>query len=222
MSVLTAQEARVLLEAEWEDIEDADRFLPSMSLWDALKVEIPGLTKHEPMVIAMDAGISSDLFGLVGTTRHWERHDECAVRFVMKWGAKKGGEIDFEGTDEEPGPLKVLKMLRESYNIVMVTYDPYEMRYAASQIRKEGSVWLKEFGQTNLREQADRFLYDLIIQRKLWHDGDKDLRDHISNSDRKLSVDGKRMRLVKRMDSQKIDLAVSLSMATWQIMRLNV
>ena len=43
---LTEAEARVLLEAEWEDIEDSDRFLPSMVWWDNLKADIPALTKQ--------------------------------------------------------------------------------------------------------------------------------------------------------------------------------
>lgn len=222
MAVLTSQESRVLLDAEWEDIEDADRFIPSMSLWDTQKISMPALTKHEPMVLAMDAGVTSDLFALVGTTRHWERHDECATRFVMKWEPKNNGEIDFDGTDDEPGPIKVLKMLRESYNIVMVTYDPYEMRYAASRLRKEAPVWLKPFGQQGLREEADKFLYDLIIQKRIWHDGDTDLREHISNADRKLTSEEKKIRLVKRTPGQKIDLAVALSMSAYFIMKLNV
>jgi hypothetical protein len=221
-SVLTEAESRVLLDAEWEDIEDADHFLPSMALWDALKTDLPPLTKREPMVLALDAGINSDLFGMIGTTRHPAKHDECAVRFVMKWESRGGKDIDFDGTDDEPGPLKVLKMLRESYNIVMVTYDPYEMRYAASRIRKDAPLWLKEFTQQGKREQADRFLYDLILQKRIWHDGDADLREHIKNADRKLSGDDRKMRLVKRLDSLKIDLAVSLSMSAYEIMRLNV
>jgi len=221
-SVLTESEARVLLEAEWEDIEDADRFLPSMTLWDILRVNLPALTKKEPMVVALDAGISSDQFGMIGTTRHPERHDECAIRFVMKWEAKNGRDIDFDGTEDDPGPLRVLKTLRESYNIIMVTYDPYEMRYAASRIAKEAPLWLKEFSQQGKREEADKHLYDLIVQKRIWHDGDADLREHISNADRKLVAEEKKMRIVKRIASQKIDLAVALSMSAYQTMRLNI
>jgi len=87
---LTEAEARVLLEAEWEDIEDSDRFLPSMVWWDNLKAAFPALTKREPMVVAVDAAVGritgySDCFGIVGVTRHTDpeyRKNQVFVRYV--------------------------------------------------------------------------------------------------------------------------------------------
>jgi hypothetical protein len=219
-SVLTEAEARVLLNAEWEDIASSDKFLGSMELWDRLKVSLPVL-KKEPLVVAVDAGMKSDNFGIVGVSRHWERHNECAIRFVMKW-EPHGSEIDFDGTEEEPGPFRVLKMLRENYNLILCTYDPHEMFYLAARMKKEAPVWLKEFSQQGRREEADRFLYDMIINKQVWHDGDPALREHINNCNRKLTQEESKMRIVKRSPNDKIDLAVALSMAVYECMRINI
>ena len=54
------------------------------------------------------------------------------------------------------------------------------------------------------------------------HNGNIDLREHIGNAGRKMDVDGRRFRIVQRDPDLKIDLAVSLSMATYECLRLNI
>ena len=60
-------------------------------------------------------------------------------------------------------------------------------------------------------------LLHLIEQRRFGHTGDAVLREHIDNANRKMDADGRRLRIVKRRHSLKIDLAVMLSMgaARW-------
>ena len=68
---------------------------------------------------------------------------------------------------------------------------------------------------------ADKQLLDLITARKALHDGNKELRAHIDNADRKSDGTGK-LRIVKRSETQKVDLAVALSMAVAECLRLNL
>jgi hypothetical protein len=224
---LTEAEARVLLRAEWEDIDEGQRFLPQMLWWDACQEALPVLGGREPLVVAMDAATgaadqASDCFGIVGVTRHPSRPDDVAVRFAHAWQAKAGAVIDFEGTEDDPGPLRFVRWLGEHYNVLCLTYDPTELRYAASQLEQEGLFWLKEFNQGEQRLEADRQLLDLVMQRRIAHDGNPDLWAHLDHADRKLDTDGRRLRIVKRHAALKVDLAVALSMACFECLRLNL
>lgn len=224
---LTESERRVLLKAEWEDIDEAESFLPSMTLWDACQEQLPTLTNREPMVIAMDGATGrtdskSDCFAVLGMTRHPKRAEDVAARLTAKWQAQAGQHIDFEGTDERPGPLKFIRNLCQVYNVVQICYDPHELHYAAQVLNKENIAWLKEFPQGTQRGEADKQLLDLIMQRRLAHDGDPDLREHIANADQKKDAQDKKLRIVKREESLKIDLAICLSMSSYETLRLNL
>ena len=221
---LTAAEIRVLLEAQWEDIEDTENFLPSMSLWDLCEGELPPLGPKEPMVVAMDAATGrknapSDCYGMIGVTRHPTSHEDVAVRFVQKWQARAGHYIDY---NEEGGPIPTLRKLCAEFDVVQVAYDPTELRSVVVDLNKENLAWFFEFGQGKRRWEADRQLLDLILQRRITHNGNVDLREHIFNANRKLDADGRRLRIIKREESLKNDLAVSLSMACYEISRLNL
>ena len=221
---LTEAEARVLLDAEWEDIEDTEYFLPSMSLWDLCQEELPPLGKKEPMVLALDAakgrqqGIA-DCFGMVGVTRHPEHHDDVAVRFVQKWQARTGTKMDYKAED---GPIPALLKLCAEFDVVMVAYDPYQLHSVATDLNNANVAWFFEFSQGSRRLEADRQLLDLVLQRRLTHNGDSDLREHIQNSNRKFDTDGRRLRIIQREDALKIDLSVCLSMACFEALRLNI
>ncbi len=221
---LTEAEVRVLMEAQWEDIEDTQHFLPSMSWWDLCEGELPPLGSKEPMVIALDAAKGrqqgmSDCFGLLGVTRHPTDHEDVAVRFIQKWQVKAGHYIDYNADD---GPIPVLRKLCAEFDVVMVAYDPYQLHSVATDLNNENVAWFFEFGQGARRLEADRQLLDLITQRRVTHNGDTDLREHIHNANRKLDTDGRRLRIVQREDALKVDLAVCLSMASHEILRLNV
>jgi hypothetical protein len=230
---LSESEVRVLLRAEWEDIDDVERFLPSMAIWESCKEQIPALTRNDSIVIAADAGITSDSFGLVGVSRHPHRENDIVERFVYEW-KPNGKPLDFMGTSEHPGPERVLRWLcgdKEvecswgpcpDYNVVVVCYDPYQLHDMMTRLTNESIVWCKAFSQAGDRLEADKQLYDLITQRRLVHDGDARLREHIDNADRKPDPETRKMRIVKREQTLKIDLAVCLSMASYTCLRLNV
>jgi len=146
----------------------------------------------------------------------------------MEFIPPKKGKLDFLGTQDDPGPERIIRWLcndddekgltnlgeNELYNIVMITYDVYQLHSIMTNINNEGLAWCVDFNQGSRRLEADRLLYDLILQRKLWHNGNRALRSHIDNADRQLSANDRRFRLVKRERTGKIDLAVCLSQAT--------
>lgn len=220
-SGLSEAEIAVNLNAEWVSLGDNEAFLPSMSLWDACAEELPPLNRREPMVLAVDAAVGrasghADCFGLIGVTRHPFRHSDVAVRFIHKWQPKSGRKLDFQL------PEKVIRDLCKDFSPVMVCYDPYQLHDMMSRMNMDNLSWFFEFPQGSRRAEADKQLFDLIISRRLAHDGNKELREHISNADKKLADDGRKIRIVKRHDSLKIDLAIALGMASFECLRLNL
>jgi hypothetical protein len=229
---LTEAEARELLEAEWEDVETSERFLPNIALWDRLAwPDMPPLTHDEPVVISIDGAIGSlsgggdripDTFGISGVSRHPEHPKHAAVRFTYKWQPAPGYALSFEGTEDNPGPMRILNMLIDTLNVVQICYDPYQMAYAAQVLAQRGDVWLSPFSQAGDRYECDKLLYDMILEARLAHNGDRQLREHIDNANRKRDPDGRRMRMMHREDRLKIDLAVATAMACKRVLELNV
>jgi hypothetical protein len=204
---LTESEARVLLEAAWEDIDDVDRFLPSMTLWDACREDLPPLDPREPMVLAADAGINNDTFGLVGITRHPDRHDHAAARLIRNWVPRGGQALDLGEIERE------IRDIHANFNVICFVFDPYQMVYMAQ--RLESAMWCMPFNQGAQRLEADKTLLDLVTSRHFAHDGDADLRRHADNADRKVDTETRKIRIVKRQNGLKVDLLVAASMGTY-------
>lgn len=199
-SVLTETEARVVMDAEWEDIDDTSRFLPSILWWDACYEDLPALTPHVPLVLAADAAVSGDTFGLIGVSRH---PSGLAVRFTRAW-EPKGKKLDFDEIENE------IRAFCRMWNVLEMVYDPYQLHHMMTRLKR--IVKTEEFGQGAERVEADKHLLDLITQRRIAHDGNPALRKHLDNADKKVTEDRK-LRIVKRSESLKVDLAVALSMA---------
>lgn len=210
-SSLTAQEQRVLLDAEWEDIADAEAFLESMVLWDACKEPLPPPSRYEPCVLAADAGVINDCFALVLVSRHPKRREDVAER-LTKIYQPRGHPLDFKVIGND------IRGLCRQYNITEVTYDPYQLHEMMTTLRNDGTVATRPFNQGPDRLIADKQLLDLINQRRFTHSGNPDLRQHVQNADRK--KDGNKLRIVKRAESLKIDALVATSMATARCLRL--
>ena len=224
---LSESEIRVLLEANWEDLEEVSHFLPDMLLWDLCEEPVPPLDANTPIVVALDAAVTYDSFGLSVVSRHWkpERHDtDVAVRYTECWLPPGGGQIDFRGTDEYPGPEKRLRWLIDNFNVTQVTFDPSQL-YDMSQrlgIAGEGLAWFSEFQQMGDRLVADKQMLDLVVQRRMAHNGDVTLRQHVENADKKDDPESHRLRIVKRHPALKIDLCVATSMGSHRCLQLNI
>ncbi len=140
-----------------------------------------------------------------------------AVRVAQKWDPPPGGAIDFRG------PEAVIRQLCRDYNVVQVAYDPYQLHDLATRLMREGVAWFRPFGQQQERLIADKGLYDLIVNRRIRHDGNLDIREHLTNANAKQAAnEDTRLRIVKKSDTRKIDLAVCLSMASQECLRLNL
>jgi hypothetical protein len=216
---LTEAEARILLQAEWEDEEDTEKFV-KMVWWDNCYQTMPGLTANEPMVLALDAAkggagsLDPDSFAVVGVTRSPHDREHVAVRYVNIWEPPRGGLLDYAPIEAE------IRRLCREFAVVVVVYDPYQLHDMGQRLKKEGVAHFQEFGQGKPRLVADKGLLDLILSRRIIHDGDPQLRAHIDNANIKKASNG--MRIVKRATSLKVDAAVALSMGSAECMRLTL
>ena len=112
------------------------------------------------------------------------------------------------------------KDLAPPYNIIEIAYDPYQLVSVMERLYKEG-VNTQPFIQQKERNIADSQFYDVIIQRRLAHNGNPALREHVINCAAKLSKDeDSKLRLVKKSPDRKIDLAVASSMAIRRVLYL--
>jgi len=216
---LTASEARVLMAAEWEDESDTEKFV-NIFWWDACAEQLPPLGRSEPAILALDAAIGSettsmlaDCFAAVIVTRHPSRRDTTAVRYCGIWQAEVSRYLDFEPIEKE-----IMRLCTE-YSIVEVPYDITQLHDMCQRFRKQG-INAKVFSQQQPRIVADKDLQADIMSRRIAHDGNPLLRQHIDNADIKKSSEG--IRIVKRSNSLKVDAAVSLSMARARLSYFNL
>lgn len=195
----------------------AERFIEHISIWDACREDdLPPLTIREPLVWAADAGVSNDTFALVGVSRHPHRHEDVVARVVMQWTPRAGEELDFIQIGQE-----IIAALQAWYTIVFV-FDSYQMHLMAQQIAAAG-FWVEKFGQQEPRLVSDKQLRDLILARRIAHDGNDALRQAVDNADREIGgKDKKTLRIVKRSPKKKIDPLVALSMAAAKCLDLNL
>lgn len=192
----------------------ADRFLADITWWDGCKENLPPLGNREAMVLGVDAGVSDDNFALVGVTRHPARREDVAIRYVRRWTAVNG-KIDFDNVEAE-----IERLCREFY-VVQVAYDPYQLHQMMTRLEKRG-VPVYEFGQGALRLESDKGLQDLIMSRRISHDGNEILREHIDNSNADVDIQARKLRIVKRTQARKIDTTIATSIASHRCLKLNL
>lgn len=223
-----AQEANDLLETEFNRVhrnqwgESSSAFVP-MEWWDGCRSEsLPPYEKLEPWILALDAAVEGDCFGMVAVTR---RNGVVVPRYVHKWEPPKGGQIEYfapKGTPdaEDRTPAGELRRLTRAHSIVKVVYDPYQLHSFCHSMAEELMVFFEEFPQQSKRLLADKALRDDVRDRHVAHGGDPALREHVQNANAK--TEGDKLRIVKRKETLKIDLAVCLSMANYEAVRMNL
>jgi len=206
-----AQESATLLESEFNRVHrnqwasSSQTFIPS-EWWEACREAGPALGLNESCIIAMDAAVSGDCFGILMLSGRGD--GQYDVRYSRAWKPPKGGKLDFGGED---GPEKELRRLIDLYNVIEVAYDPYQLEDMASRLTNELISTFYAFAQGQERAVADKSLRDMIRDRRVHHTGDYDLSEHIQNAN--METSGEKLRLTKKNDNLKIDLAVCLSMA---------
>lgn len=213
---LTESDARILLKAEWEDEEDTEKFV-NIIWWDNNKQDLSPISRNESLVIALDAAKGTtgntlpDCFAMIGVTRNPANKDNVAVRYCGIWQPQPGQLLDF-------GPIKEeLKRLCKEFAVIEVAYDPYQLHDMCTTMAREGIAYFREFNQNKERLIADKKLQGLIAERRVGHDGNPLLRQHIDNAYiKKHGEEG--VRIVKRTQSLKVDGAVALSMGCARIL----
>lgn len=169
---------------------------------------------------------------------------EGFVRFLVQGGCAAGHPQyePFRRRSEDVGPGRLAEgkepcaacdglaagdetLRLQKFNVLQVAYDPYQLEDMSQRFARERVVWTEEFRQKEQRSIADRRLYDLIVQMKLAHREDPTapgmLRRHIQNANGKVQKEeDSKLRIVKKIETHKIDLAVAASMAVHRCLEL--
>lgn len=222
-SVLTPNQFARMHRNQWTS--DEEGFVP-IEWWRACKREAEAWPKvdrkRQPMVIAMDAGVSGANFGITMGYRHPAISDEIVVDFEQRWAPPVGGKIDFQGSEERPGPEMVIEKLVKENNVVEIAYDEFQLHDMATRLNKKGIAWFRSFPQGSDRLVADSDLRTIIREKRIWHRGEKDLEEHMENANAKTDDQDRRVRIVPRDEKSYVDLTVCLSMMSHELMRLNL
>jgi len=220
--VLMPNEFRRMHKNEWVSTEES--FVP-LEWWNACVGEVPPIG-DSPLIVAADAAVSGDTFTVLAVSRHpdEDKMDDCiAVRYAQTWKPVKGQKLNYQGTEDFPGPELIIRWLIENYNVVQFCYDPYQLHDMAMRLQREGEVWVKEFSQGNERLAADTQLRQLIMHKRVLHDGNHAaLNAHIANAVAKTDSEEHKLRIVKPSVSRHVDGAVALSMGAYRCLVLNV
>jgi phage terminase large subunit-like protein len=185
---------------QWTSSEDV---FVEAAWWEACYTPYEPVKPDEPVIISLDAGVSSDCFAVVMVTR---RGEHVQKQYARKWQPANGQKLDFDPIEKE------VRRLINTHNVLELCYDPFQLHDMAGRIRASEVVNVREFNQASPRAIADKRLFDLIRDRRMQHDSDPDMNAHVRNSNRKPEDDNK-LRIIKRTPEGKIDLCVALSMA---------
>lgn len=216
-AILAPQEYLRMHRNQW--VSSSDAFVPP-EWWDACTDRNLHPDKELPHVMALDAAVKNDSFAIILVCNSGlntvDDNQTFYIRYSRSYKPPKGGQIDFIEVEQE------IRRLIAEYNVIEMAFDPYQLANMAQVFRQDLLVNVREFNQGKDRLIADKSLQSMIRDRKIFHDGSPDLREHILNANAQASEDGHGLRMVKRSESGKIDLAVALSMAmaragTWQI-----
>lgn len=195
----TPSEFRRMHNNEWS--ASSESFIP-IEWWDACKVNVlPDMRSHQGVVLGVDAAVDSDYFALVMVSTQGGKYQ---VRYCNVWKPPKDGKIDLKE------PAAEILRLSKLYNVECVAYDPMHMQYMA-QLLGDNLHWY-EVNQGAARLVCDKYLYDVIRERQIEHDGSyPELREHLTNADKK--PEDSRLRIIKRVAGKHIDAVIALSMA---------
>lgn len=222
-----AQERTVLTPGEYGRIHEnrwgtsTSPFLEDMAWFDACKRPIPEMSRYQPVVVALDAAVTNDCFGVIAGFRVGETVYKAALR---KWVPPKGGKLAFSNPHDKEDmatPEGYCRWLAKTFNVVEWSYDPYQLEDFAQRLAADGLGFFNPFNQGKDRAVADKQLYDSILHQTFIHDGDPDLREHIQNANRKPEEE-KLLRIIKRAAHLKVDLAVAASMMNHRARFLNI
>jgi phage terminase large subunit-like protein len=176
--------------AKWDDATDPDHSPPLPS-------------KAINLFVGCDASTKRDRSAIVSVYR--DESGKIKLGPKRFWQPTKAQPMDLEETMES-----YLLELHKGFNLVSVTFDPYQFHRSAMTLQKQG-LPMQELPQTtsNLTEMGQN-LFDLVEYGNLITYACKDLRYEASVAIAKETPRG--LRIAKEKTSQKIDQIVSLAM----------
>jgi phage terminase large subunit-like protein len=209
----------------WTQAENL--WLPA-GAWDACRGDV-AIRDGDPVWMAVDPGFTHDTCGTVEVAPVYDRDDGQpsfhvrARAFGVRPDPKSppppvhdildGDEVDYDVVESHVRDVARRQRLRAA------AYDPFRFWRSAQILGNEG-LPMVEFPQTNERMcPASQTLFDLIVERRIVHDGDPHLAAQIGNAtardtgrgwrlDKKPNRRGER----DRRDRPPMDLAVALAM----------
>ena len=225
---LTANEYLRMHFNRW--VTKVDQFV-AKEWWEACnrpdQIKIPLLNSLQEVVIAADAGVSSDNFAVTAVTRTEDLHTGVIytnnVYFRIWEPPSVNSSIVFsnvENFDDPDTPEGMIRKLCRDWNVVKIVYDQFQLHDMMTRLRQEGIADILKFDQNQRRNVADKFFHDIIRNRSYRHRGDPALTLHVMNANKE--TNNEKMRIVKRNPNDKIDGAVAESMAVHEAYRLNL
>lgn len=150
--------------------------------------------------------------------------------YIMRPENFKQWYLDYFTTyNEEDGEhRKVFEdlVLNTSHNVIEVAYDPYQLHDMANRLgNKEQLAYFRAFPQgsgKHSRQISDSDLRDMIRDRRIWYHRKPKTTEHLQNADAKIDSEERKVRIIKRTEKLKVDLAVNLSMGAYEVFRLNI
>lgn len=181
---------------------------------------LPPRSEDEELVLALDAGTDSDCFAIWGGTKIFEvdvvtghRVAKVVQRYVKVWYPE-----EYEGHFDFTEPMAEIRRLCEENNVIQICYDKWQLKHFVDMLEEDNIAWFDSFDQMSERDIADKLLYDMIRRRHFIHWDDPDLTKHFGSASKK--VDGRKLRIIKKERTSKIDGLIACSMAVKRIVDL--
>jgi len=192
-----------LHENKW--VENITQFIGIDKFDQCVNEELTPLLPNKDIKVwvGVDASVKGDSTAVVAVTR---LGNKVRLANYRKWQPSKENPIDLEETVE-----KYLLDLYRAFNLQTVYYDPYQLHRSAVTLKKKG-LFMKELPQTvsNTIDFSQNF-YDLIQFGNILFYPSQELRRHVKSCKAKEMDRG--YRIIKEKHSEKIDIAIALSMA---------
>jgi len=209
-----AQESGTLRPAEFARVHQnkfsasADQFVPD-EWWAGCQSGVPPYEDNMPCIMAVDAAVSGDCFGILVISGRGNQQD-YDVRYARAWKPPHNRKLEYTG---DGSPDSEIRRLCEVMNISEIAYDEFQLYKMMTDYKNEMLAHVYAFPQGKDRLISDKALQDAIRARQVHHSGEVDLKQHLQNADASTEGEKDKLRIVKRSESGKIDLAVCLSMA---------
>jgi phage terminase large subunit-like protein len=201
-------------------------WLPA-GLWEAQADPSRNLDPRLPLAVGIDPAYSDDTFAVVAAQRQGDDVVLRAQFFLNPYppghSAREDWVLDHETV------RRGLRALRQAFPTGATridgrtiagpafVYDPSSFTESAQILEEEGLAMLA-MPQTDARMvPATRLFYDLLLDHRIWHDGDPVLAAHLRNCHAvERGENGWRLRKGTKSSPRKIDGAIAAVMAVFQ------